>query len=55
MIQNFQHFKQALQFLMCEFELSEEVALQFMLQYMRNEGNSLSVDISPLAYGTYQQ
>lgn len=55
MIQNFQHFKQALTFIMSEFELPEEVALQFMLQYMQNEGNTLSIDIAPLAYGTYQQ
>jgi len=55
MIQNFQHFKQALSFLMCEFELPEEVAVQFMLEYMRNEGSTLSIDIAPLAYGTYQQ
>ena len=54
MIQTFQHFKQAMDFLMSEFDLPEEVALQFMLQYMRNEGNTLSLDISPLAYGTYQ-
>lgn len=55
MIQNFQHFKQALSFLMSEFELPEAIALEYMLKYMDNKGNTLSVDIAPLAYGTYQQ
>ena len=54
MNQSFQHFKQAVSFIMYEFELPEEIALEYELRYMSNEGNMLSVDIAPLAYGTYQ-
>lgn len=55
MTQHFQHFKQALAFIMSEFELPEAIALEYMVQYMKNEGNTLSIDIAPLAYGTYEQ
>lgn len=54
MNQSFQHFKQAVSFIMSEFELPEEIALEYVLRYMSNEGNTLSLDIAPLAYGTYQ-
>lgn len=54
MNQSFQHFKQAVSFIMSEFELPEEIALEYVLRYMTNEGNTLSLDIAPLAYGTYQ-
>ena len=55
MIQSFQHFKQAVRFVMTEFELSQDEAFSFVVQYMSTEGNTLTLDISPLAYGTYQQ
>jgi len=54
MYQSFQHFKQAVKFIVSEFELPEEVALEYVVKYMNNEGNTLSIDIAPLAYGTYQ-
>ena len=54
MNQSFQHFKQAVNFIVSEFELPEEIALEYVLRYMSNEGNTLSLDIAPLAYGTYQ-
>lgn len=40
---------------MSEFELPEAIALEYMVKYMNNEGNTLSIDIAPLAYGTYQK
>ena len=55
MNQSFQHLKQAVRFVMTEFELSQDEALGFVVQYMSTEGNTLTLDISPLAYGTYQQ
>lgn len=55
MNQSFQHFKQAVNFIMSEFELPEPIAFEYVVKYMNNEGNTLSIDIAPLAYGTYQQ
>ena len=54
MNQSFQHFKQAVSFIMSEFEVPEAVAFEYVVKYMSNEGNTLSVDIAPLAYGTYK-
>lgn len=53
MNQTFQHFKQAVSFLMSEFELTQDEAMTFVVQYMHTEENSLTIDISPLAFGTY--
>ena len=55
MNQSFQHFTQAVNFIMSEFELTQDEAFNFVVKYMSNEGNTLSIDIAPLAYGTYQQ
>ena len=55
MIQTFQHFKQAVRFIESEFELNSDDAFAFVVKYMNNEGNTLSLDIAPLAYGNYQQ
>lgn len=49
----FQHFKQAVKFIMCEFELTHDEATSFVLESMFSDDNKLTVDISPLAFGTY--
>lgn len=53
MNQSFQHIKQAINFIVSEFELTQEEACDYVVQYMVTEGNKLTVDISSLAFGTY--
>lgn len=53
MNQSFQHFTQAVRFIVQEFELSQDEAHQFVVDYMIPEENKLTLDISPLAFGTY--
>ena len=53
MNQSFQHIKQAIKFVMFQYELPQEEATNFVLEYMSQEGNNLMLDISPLAFGTY--
>ena len=51
----FDHFTQAVNFIMSEFELTQDEAFSFVVQYMQAETTKLTLDISPLAFGTYEQ
>ena len=51
----FDHFTQAVNFIMSEFELTQDEAFTFVVQYMQAETTTLTLDISPLAFGTYEQ
>ena len=53
MNQTFQHFTQAVKFIVREFELSQDEAYQFVVESMITDENTLTLDISPLAFGTY--
>lgn len=53
MNQTFQHFTQAVKFIVREFELTQDEAYQFVVDYMIPDDNTITIDISPLAFGTY--
>lgn len=51
---SFKHFNDAIQYLMSEFDLPREEAYKFTITNMFTVGNTMTLDVSPLVYGTYQ-